>query len=364
MERSGTGLSVSDRDNPTRSCFTIARWTLGLRYRDILFTSLDHVVFNVSTCETGSVSKVPIMLDYKSSIRAACVDLSDAPIRPSCVKPAGFASVATVSDSPHNDHIVGNGQSNFLSCSGCNDFLKGVEGSYNYIVKKTCSQALIDNTDTRREFTNLRAQKVETDLKIMSSHGTLTVTIRMFFDSIENQHLALRTKDGFTLQIDNETGQLESTEVSKDPAECQCRHLGCYNSGPITYNLEAAPWTKVVRFQLKSSYCSYKIYGNNLNNYLDPGAGSGYNYQLLVGKRGSDTHVFQHGYGEFNDIYNHADDNKIDILQLGLEFDDINLYFHGENDIILAPNSYGFIAQLVEHCTGIAEVTGSNPAEA
>ena len=27
-------------------------------------------------------------------------------------------------------------------------------------------------------------------------------------------------------------------------------------------------------------------------------------------------------------------------------------------------NSYGFIAQLVEHCTGIAEVTGSNPAEA
>ena len=29
-----------------------------------------------------------------------------------------------------------------------------------------------------------------------------------------------------------------------------------------------------------------------------------------------------------------------------------------------APNSYCFIAQLVEHCTGIAEVTGSNPAEA
>ena len=28
------------------------------------------------------------------------------------------------------------------------------------------------------------------------------------------------------------------------------------------------------------------------------------------------------------------------------------------------PNSYGFIAQLVEHCTGIAEVTGSNPSEA
>ena len=32
--------------------------------------------------------------------------------------------------------------------------------------------------------------------------------------------------------------------------------------------------------------------------------------------------------------------------------------------LVSAPNSYGFIAQLVEHCTGIAEVTGSNPAEA
>ena len=29
-----------------------------------------------------------------------------------------------------------------------------------------------------------------------------------------------------------------------------------------------------------------------------------------------------------------------------------------------APNSCGFIAQLVEHCTGIAEVTDLNPAEA
>ena len=34
------------------------------------------------------------------------------------------------------------------------------------------------------------------------------------------------------------------------------------------------------------------------------------------------------------------------------------------NDVMNDPNSYGFIAQLEEHCTGIAEVTGSNPAEA
>ena len=40
-------------------------------------------------------------------------------------------------------------------------------------------------------------------------------------------------------------------------------------------------------------------------------------------------------------------------------------YWHdGPTKIWPTSNSYGFIAQLVEHCTGIAEVTGSNPAEA
>ena len=150
-----------------------------------------------------------------------------------------------------------------------------------------------------------------------------------------NQHLAIRTVDGITLQINNETGKLEPAEVSKDPAECQCTHSEC-DRRVVTYNLQVAPWTKLVRFQLKSSHCSYRIYGNNLNNYLDPGAGSGYNYQHLEERNGSDTYVFQHGYGQFNEINNYAEDNKLDILQLGLEFDDIRAYFHGENDVILA----------------------------
>ena len=92
----------------------------------------------------------------------------------------------------------------------------------------------------------------------------------------------------------------------------------------------------MVRFQLKSSHCSYRIYGNNLNSYLDPGAGSGYNYQHLEGRNGSDTYVLQHGYGEFNEINNYAEDNKLDTLQLGLEFGDISVSFHSENDVILA----------------------------
>ena len=184
-------------------------------------------------------------------------------------------------------------------------------------------------------FTNLRSQRSQTDLKIISSHATPTVTIQKWFDSSKYRHLAIRTVDGIILRINNETGELEPMEVSKDLVECLCAHSGCHR-GVITYNLDEAPWTKLVRFQLKSSHCSYRIFGNNLNNYLDPGAGSGYNYQHLEGRNGSDTYVFKHGYGEFNEINNFAEDKKLDTLQLGLEFDNIRLHFHGENDVILA----------------------------
>ena len=144
-------------------------------------------------------------------------------------------------------------------------------------------------------------------------------------------------------------------EVSKDPVECLCEHFGCHR-GVITYNLYEDPWTKLVRFQLKSSHCSYRIFCNNLNNYLDPGAGSGYNYQHLEGRNGSDTYVFKHGYGEFNEINNFAEDKKLDTLQLGLEFVNIRLYFHGENDVLLAsktrPSSLSI--QILDYFRGAA----------
>ena len=45
--------------------------------------------------------------------------------------------------------------------------------------------------------------------------------------------------------------------------------------------------------------------------------------------------MFNHGNGEFNEINNFADDNKTDTLELGIEFDDIQVYFHGQYDVIL-----------------------------
>ena len=66
----------------------------------------------------------------------------------------------------------------------------------------------------------------------------------------------------------------------------------------------------------------------------------------MEGRNGSDTYVFQHGYEEFNEIDNYSEDKKLDTLQLGLEFDDIRVYFLGEHDVILAsktrPSSLSF----------------------
>lgn len=335
-------LYVTDRNNPQRSCFTITNWKLGYQYRHVLFTSGDHVVFNVTTSESGSVSKVPIMLDFKNSEAGICVDLSDSP-SPDCVKPPGYSNVATVSDSPHNDRIVGNAQTNFLSCTGGEDYLEGGKGTDNYVVKKTCRRATINNVDNRQKvdllyieetFVSLRLEKDNNHLKILSNYETPTITLHNWFDSADNQHLGIRTVDGITSRLNSTTVKFEPYEVSKDPTECQCTRAGC-STEVIPYNLEIEPWKHVVRFQLKSSHCSYRIYGNSLNNYLDPGAGNGYNYQHLEGKNGSDTYVFNHGYGEFNEINNYADDNKTDTLMLGIEFDDISVYFHGQNDVIL-----------------------------
>ena len=49
-----------------------------------------------------------------------------------------------------------------------------------------------------------------------------------------------------------------------------------------------------------------------------------------------DTYVFNYGYGEFNEINNYTEDKIQDTLQLGFEFDNVELYFHGENNVIVA----------------------------
>ena len=348
VKTKGTNLSVSDRNNAETSCFSITKWTLGERYRHILFTSKDHVVFKVSTSADGTVSKVPMMLDYKTSVVGICVDLSDSTTSPKCIKPTGYINVATVSDSPYNDHIVGNAQTNFLSCTGGEDYLEGGEGTDNYVVKKSCQKATINNFDSRQKvdlvyleetFANLAVQRDSKDLKVTSKHVTPALVLCDWFNSADYQHLGIRTIDGITLRINNSTTvKLEPYELSKDPTECQCTQKSCAK-GVITYSLDVDPWQSIVRFELKSSHCSYKIYGNQLNNYLDPGSGNGYNYQYLEGRNGSDTYVLNHGYGEFNEINNYADDDKVDSLQLGMEFEDINVYFHGPNDAILASNT-------------------------
>ena len=342
VQISGQDLSVYDQDHEQTSCFSVENWALGERYQHMIFTSSDHVVFNVKTINSA-LTKVPLVLDYSSSEEGVTVDLSDSPKQGAIHQP-GFDQVATVSDSQHDDHIVGNDQSNFLSCTGGSDFLQGAKGSDNYVVKETCRRVKINNYDRREkvdlllldeDFENLKLKRLDENLQLNSKLGTLVVVLYRWFRNTRYRHLWIRTKDGITTEIDGDALALHPVEISKDPKECQVKESTCLRR-VVPYDLSKSPWTKVTRFQLQSSYCSYRIKGNDLNNYIDPGSGNGYNYQLLEGKDGADTYVLKHGYGEFNEIKNFARDKKTDILQLGLELNDIQFYFHGENDVILA----------------------------
>ncbi|CAB3988059.1 Hypothetical predicted protein [Paramuricea clavata] len=94
-------------------------------------------MFMVAEDRIGRFFKVPQMLDFNAANRSVCVDLSHKRKTINCKKPTGFKAITTVSDSPFDDLIIDNVQSNFLSCSGGFDRLRGGKASDTYVVKRT-----------------------------------------------------------------------------------------------------------------------------------------------------------------------------------------------------------------------------------
>lgn len=348
LEKEGDNLKVFENTNEQTkrsSCFTIQNWLQGEQYRHMIFSSSDHVVFKIKT-EDNKQEKLPMVLDYSSSTKGVKVDLAGDLNVEGFIHHTGFDQVATVSDSKYNDVINGNTQSNFLSCSGGEDLLSGGNGSDNYVVKRTCQKATIKNYDANEKvdlllldynFEEITGAKYSFNFSI--NHDSRQVVILFnWYGSSSWQHIWIRTKDGITLRVNGDQQTLDPVEISKDPVECQCKGPNCETS-VIRYDLGKHPWTKVTRFQLKSSYCSYHIKGNPFNNYIDPGSGNGYSFQYFEGKDGADTYVLKHGYGEFNIINNYAKDKKMDILKIGLELKDIHFSFYKRYDVILSSKS-------------------------
>ena len=348
LEKEGDNLKVYDNTNEQTkrsSCLTIQNWLQGEQYRHMIFTSSDHVVFKIET-EDNKQEKFPMVLDYSSSPKGVKVDLAGDLIVEGTIHHTGFDKVATVSDSKYDDIINGNAQSNFFSCSGGEDWLSGGNGSDNYVVKRTCQKATIANYDPNEKvdlllldynFEEITGARDGFHFSISHDYRQIVTLLFWYFNS-SWQHIWIRTKDGITLRVNGDQQTLDPVEISKDPVECQCKGPNCETS-VITYDLDNHPWTKVTRFQLNSSYCSYHIKGNPFNNYIDPGSGNGYSFQYFEGKDGADTYVLKHGYGEFNIINNYAIDKKMDILKIGLELKDIHFSFYKRYDVILSSKS-------------------------
>ena len=141
----------------------------------ILFSSNDHVVFIVVENQSGRFIKVPQMMDLSTEVGDVCVELSGERHLSNCQTPTGHEAMITVTDSAFDDVIIGNDQSNFLSCSGGIDFLLGGKASDTYVVKNGCKRCIISNFDNDEKSDLLFIEETFRNLKSTKSQENLII---------------------------------------------------------------------------------------------------------------------------------------------------------------------------------------------
>ena len=314
-------------------CVIIENWFSGKKYQHMTFVSADHVVFQVKELD-GAPKKKPFMMDYSTSKKGIVLDLK--------TENSLLQSVITVADSFYPDRIYGNDAGNFISTNGL-DFVQGNGGSDVYRVLESCTNSVINNyaKDEKQDImfvdgraADMRLLQGNSQSLKLSIESKIIVTLLHWFQGKEYRHLLIRTSDGITAELpENVTemvkwkNKLKAVEISLDQEEC--------NYAIKAYNLMEERYKAVKRFTSLSDKCSYKVIGNDENNYIDPGAGSPYGKQFLKGGKGADVYVIGYNYGEYNEIDNYADDEDIDTLILHIGFKYINVKIR-ENSIVLS----------------------------
>jgi hypothetical protein len=162
---------------------------------------------------------------------------------------------------------------------------------------------------------------------VVSKTNTLQVHLTQWFVSPLYQHLIVRTSDKISAFLpENSTelitnqGHLFPFQIEKEE-DCGGEHR--------EINLTTTEFSKCERIIAKSDACSYSVYGNSLNNYIDPGPDNPYGYQYLQGGNGTDSYVVGHRYGHLNVIDNYAEDGQVDHLLFQVLFHDIDITLSG-----------------------------------
>ena len=266
-------------------------------------------------------------------------------------KDPGLKQVVTVTGSELPDLIIGNKKDNYISGGKGTNHLYGREGTDVYVIKqgdgmnyiyqmfdgdKNIDTILFDANYDHIELSDennslvIHAYKSSPEkylavwlscLLIEPQYTENTCTLSGTMDNCFslNSLYYIRTNDGIVFKLPTD----ETLPLVKVPL------LVDYSKSPQGLTLEfTQECEEVQRFQ-GSNYRD-SVLANPLDNYIDPGVGGSY----MQGRNGSDTYVLRHGYGSENDIYNLAEDYKLDTLRFLVYFDSITTKVDGE-DVVM-----------------------------
>ena len=350
-------LVLYDRKNKSSSSLRLKQWFSSSLYQHANFMSADYVHFTVELNSTGVPLMVPITIDLGKFKFGVVIDLNNSRNNVNyTANKEEMNDVKSIFDSPYNDVLRGNALGNFLTCTKGADTLRGNSGKDTYVTDINCTSLSIDNLDPDRNLDLLLIRCLHNDLSLdvvqnsliirCTNHDRqqLNVNLMNWFKGLDYQHLYIKSVDLITSSLPSNMSEYENYKGKPVPIEIE-KNEGCENQIK-DIDLRMTEYQKVERFEASSNSCSYSVYGNSINNYIDPGPGNPFGYRHVEGGNGTDTYIMGHNYGMLNLINNYATDNRTDHLKFQVIFNDI-VAQREEEDVILTSKSQNDSVQVV-----------------
>ena len=311
-----------------KTMITLLSWWDFQYSRPIQLVTKDSDVFGLYPSNTFNVSLTPVLLTFHSATRnvlhrnATYKDLSQ----------------LSVVGSPYDDYIVGINGQDYIKPGGGKDYISGGEGQDVYIMQQGDGSVVIGNFayDQQQdlllfgtEYSDVSLINYKSVAVNISSHKygeNMQVCLLNWLVGENDQHLLVQTNDGISFAI-NATKSNSYPRPSPEKIPVAIDKSGSEEG--IYFDLNTKEWRNVER--VIGSPFQDNVWGSELDNYFDLREGGGY----VAGRNGSDTYVYNQGYGILN-VDNLAGDNVTDSLVIMMPFDEIKVS-KGDNkqDLVL-----------------------------
>ncbi|XP_068178618.1 uncharacterized protein [Antennarius striatus] len=308
----------------------IQDWFVGESYRHMSMLSGDGVSFEVSPTVVTSVQLVAKGINLGFRTQGVTVDASQPLLK----------TVISISGSPFDDILLGNGEKNLMDGGGGRDRLFGGDGGDIYVVKGRQQSSVWIENYSRDNTTDLamieadlhsfsvRVQGQDLVLNALHDNTPIHVTLVSWFRSPADRHLLVVTKDLITFAISEEKSDCQQS----DPFSKCIKSLRIdYSSSPsgLGLDLEEDEALSSVT-EVRGSNFSDVIRGNKEHNVIFPGRGR----DFMQGRGGEDWYVISSGQGA-KTIDNLSPDLETDFLFLNVQYEDITGTCNGQDILIL-----------------------------